>query len=381
MLNESIQKMLEKVLLARGDYYVLDDTEKKALYLEMCQSLGLNPTSFPFEYIEFDGKLKLYAKKDATDQLRKIHGISISIAVGERVADCYLITAKATDKEGRTDESVGVVSMKDENPHSKKYGEYLTGTDLANAIMKAETKAKRRVTLSICGLGILDEVELETMQSARIVGITSDYQPIEAQQPTTTYAAALQAEEDQPRQENPIELVQPPGQEISMNEFELNTPEDEKSFVEPFDFSGLKAINQTMSFVASKPADPFETDPFKNPPVYGEGEAENDEGIQPFFSSVAVTVQEKQEEESEQESEGLVTTRELVITTITRGTQGKARIPYATLSCVDPSSGEPVDVNAANEMYEKAVKLVEFEPYKMVIEDMNGFYKLVDIVQ
>ena len=33
--------------------------------------------------------------------------------------------------------------------------------------MKAETKAKRRVTLSICGLGMLDETEVETIPGAR----------------------------------------------------------------------------------------------------------------------------------------------------------------------------------------------------------------------
>ena len=32
----------------------------------------------------------------------------------------------------------------------------LNGEDLANAMMKCETKAKRRVTLSICGPGMLD---------------------------------------------------------------------------------------------------------------------------------------------------------------------------------------------------------------------------------
>jgi hypothetical protein len=32
--------------------------------------------------------------------------------------------------------------------------------------MKAETKAKRRVTLSICGLGLLDETEIETIPGA-----------------------------------------------------------------------------------------------------------------------------------------------------------------------------------------------------------------------
>ena len=33
-------------------------------------------------------------------------------------------------------------------------------------MMKAETKAKRRVTLSICGLGMLDETEVETIPHA-----------------------------------------------------------------------------------------------------------------------------------------------------------------------------------------------------------------------
>ena len=39
----------------------------------------------------------------------------------------------------------------------------LKGDVLCNAIMKAETKAKRRVTLSVCGLGFLDESEIETI--------------------------------------------------------------------------------------------------------------------------------------------------------------------------------------------------------------------------
>src|SRR5690606_33168556 len=42
------------------------------------------------------------------------------------------------------------------------------GEDLANALMKAETKAKRRATLSICGLGILDETEIDDMKAADV---------------------------------------------------------------------------------------------------------------------------------------------------------------------------------------------------------------------
>jgi hypothetical protein len=37
----------------------------------------------------------------------------------------------------------------------------------ANTIMKAVTKAKRRVTLSISGLGFLDETEVETIPGAK----------------------------------------------------------------------------------------------------------------------------------------------------------------------------------------------------------------------
>jgi hypothetical protein len=37
---------------------------------------------------------------------------------------------------------------------------------LANALMKAETKSKRRVTLSICGLGFLDETEADSIPGA-----------------------------------------------------------------------------------------------------------------------------------------------------------------------------------------------------------------------
>jgi hypothetical protein len=53
---------------------------------------------------------------------------------------------------GRQDESIGAVNIAG-----------LKGENRANAMMKAETKAKRRVTLSICGLGLLDETEVETV--------------------------------------------------------------------------------------------------------------------------------------------------------------------------------------------------------------------------
>src|SRR5262249_39548261 len=57
----------------------------------------------------------------------------------------------------RTDESIGAVNING-----------LRGDALANGLMKAETKAKRRGTLSICGLGFLDETETETIPRAQV---------------------------------------------------------------------------------------------------------------------------------------------------------------------------------------------------------------------
>jgi len=137
-------------VLIQGDLSTLNDEQRTAYYLRVCESLGLNPITQPFEYIPLGGKLKLYATRACSDQLRKLHGVSIQIMSRELVEDIYTVVARAEDQTGRTDESCGVVSLKG-----------LMGESRSNKIMCAETKAKRRVTLSICGLGWLDESEVE----------------------------------------------------------------------------------------------------------------------------------------------------------------------------------------------------------------------------
>jgi hypothetical protein len=142
----------EKALIL-GDLAGLKPEERINYYRAVCKSVGLNPLTKPFEYTLLNGKLLLYAKRDATDQLRKIHGVSVT-SLSMKIEDGIAVaTCNVTDTEGRTDVSTGVLSVQG-----------LKGVDLANALMKVETKAKRRATLSICGLGLLDETELETIR-------------------------------------------------------------------------------------------------------------------------------------------------------------------------------------------------------------------------
>lgn len=152
----SLSEKIETVLL-KGDLSVLNDQERLNYYHKVCESVGLNPLTKPFDYLLLNNKLVLYATKACTDQLRFVHKISIQIVARDKVGDVYVVTARAIDPKGRTDESTGAVAI----------GRMQGGDALANAYMKAETKAKRRVTLSICGLGLLDETEVESIPGAQ----------------------------------------------------------------------------------------------------------------------------------------------------------------------------------------------------------------------
>jgi hypothetical protein len=146
--NGAAAQLVEKVVVG-GDLAKLSAGERLQYYSRICASLGLNPLTRPFQYIFLNGKLTLYAGAGCTDQLRGLNHVSIDKI--ERVTDegVYQVIAYASKPDGRQDAAIGAVAIQG-----------LSGEAKANAMMKAETKAKRRVTLSICGLGMMDESEV-----------------------------------------------------------------------------------------------------------------------------------------------------------------------------------------------------------------------------
>lgn len=146
--------VLEQVVI-NADLSKLKSADRVTYYHAVCKSLGLNHLTQPFSYIWLNGKLTLYAKRDATDQLRKVHGVAVEDMTEVLRGDLIIVTCRVKDSKGRTDVAKGVVSIAG-----------LKGEGLANAIMKAETKAKRRATLSIVGLGWADETEVATIPDA-----------------------------------------------------------------------------------------------------------------------------------------------------------------------------------------------------------------------
>ena len=146
---------IEQVLIG-GDLSKLNQDQRVRYVQKLCNDLGLNILTRPFDYITLNGKLTLYANKGCAEQLRNVKKISVTVTSREQIGDLYVVTAQARLPDGREDGATGAVNITG-----------LKGEALANAMMKAETKAKRRVTLSAVGLNMLDDSEVDSIPGAQ----------------------------------------------------------------------------------------------------------------------------------------------------------------------------------------------------------------------
>lgn len=183
-------------ILQQGDLSKLTIKQRSQFIYKMAERLGLNPLTQPFNIINLNGKLTLYANRTASDQLRQIHNISSRVLYSGPLLLCDPGEIRDTlpPKDIPRDDSVYQVivllqgsnqgntttATNDTDPHQpqKPAGPPRTemavgcvgiaglkGEALANAIMKCHTKALRRGTLSFAGLGFLDELEIESVKS------------------------------------------------------------------------------------------------------------------------------------------------------------------------------------------------------------------------
>lgn len=132
-------------LLAQGDLAPMLPEQRLDYMRTMCKLLGISMLGTPFDFIKFQGQVKMYANSKCAAQLRAVYKISIKIVSCERVDGLYVTNLEARTGKGREDADIGAINIKG-----------LSGEALANAMMKGVTKGKRRVTLSLCGLGMLD---------------------------------------------------------------------------------------------------------------------------------------------------------------------------------------------------------------------------------
>lgn len=136
-------------------------------YNALCKFTGLNPLGFPFEWITFQGKLKLYPKKECADQLRGVHKISAKIISREFFDDICMVRVISTMPDGREFESTGAVP----------YAKTMPALERCKALKVAETQAYRRGTFGLVGLGNLpddDAIDTPRTQVETVAGESVD---------------------------------------------------------------------------------------------------------------------------------------------------------------------------------------------------------------
>jgi hypothetical protein len=172
----TLDPKIQDSIVLRGDLSGLNEGQKRDYYLYRCRQVGLDPAAKPFDLLTLNGKQILYANASATQQLCAIHKLSTQITHRERIDGIYVVSVRCTGADGRVSENQGAVDVSS-----------LTGERLANALLKATTKAIRRSVLAHVGLGMLDETEVETIPEARRDSIVVTEDPkaieVEAQEP------------------------------------------------------------------------------------------------------------------------------------------------------------------------------------------------------
>jgi hypothetical protein len=153
-MDNSFENIMAKIIESFGDFSVLTKEEINTYTSFLCDKYGLDKSTQPIRFIKDKNSENIipYLTRNATDQLRKNLGISVieeNIQFSPNGLAC-IVTVKVQDKEGRTDMDTGSVFIGG-----------LVGNEYSDKIMTCVTKAKKRATISLSGIGILDETEVQ----------------------------------------------------------------------------------------------------------------------------------------------------------------------------------------------------------------------------
>lgn len=106
-------------------------------------------------------RLVAFVKRGATEIIRKNNGIDIINVTHSEVRGSFVVTATAKDKDNHQEVAIG-----------SKFIANLSGIELDDAIMTADTRAKQRVTLQFVGAGVLDESEVNPKEAVQLKNTT-----------------------------------------------------------------------------------------------------------------------------------------------------------------------------------------------------------------
>ena len=171
-----LEQILADAQAAGKDTSTLSREDRSALLVGLARKLGLNALSGAVMFLKTNGRETLYVTKQGTDQIAAREKLRRETIKGPEVIEIekrkvVLCQVRATHPDGRSEVSTATLAL----------------SDVVNDLMKCETKAKRRATLSVCGLGLLAEDEIETIPGAQPMPFEAPQSPkAEEPQPAVT---------------------------------------------------------------------------------------------------------------------------------------------------------------------------------------------------
>lgn len=151
-----ITERMEKVI-ATGDLLGLTDQERIVWYRVRCEMVGVDWRANPFKYLTLNRKLVLYPSLELAQQICSNRNISTIITDRQILGEAFCVTCRATDPLGRSADSMGAVYIKG-----------LVGEAYCNALLKSESKARRRAVFALCGLGGTDDEDIAALGGERV---------------------------------------------------------------------------------------------------------------------------------------------------------------------------------------------------------------------
>lgn len=157
-ISADVESAIAQMQASGKDTGSLTAQQRAGYVTALCRALRLNPLTNPVQFIKLNGREVLYVTRTATDQLAALHGLNRKTVRGPEIVDIAgmkvaLCTVEVSLPNGRSETATATLPV----------------ADPAMLYMKLETKAKRRGTLAILGLGLLAEDEAESIPGAERV--------------------------------------------------------------------------------------------------------------------------------------------------------------------------------------------------------------------
>lgn len=167
-------------LLLKGDLEGMTPEGRVRYYQHRCYEIGLDPLSRPFDYIRVPTDIKgifktvLFLNSDGVDQMRRMRLVSSIITKEETESGVLKVYVRARQP---IIENGVVIVWREVDDFGAVPVAGIGGLNLANAHMKCITKAHRRATMALLGLG---EKDLPTRDDESSSVVRINPQEIEA---------------------------------------------------------------------------------------------------------------------------------------------------------------------------------------------------------